>query len=88
MPHLLNLFFWLAIAAALLLQATEMALLSVLPKRRAHGSSAPSKNGCLCPEALARRLVRLRPRRRWRRTPGMQSGLPPPTFPAGWASPS
>ena len=50
----------------------------VLPKRRAHGSPLSGK-GCPCPEALARRLVRLRPQRRWRRTPGMKSGLPPPT---------
>jgi len=85
MLRLLNLFSLLAIAAALLLQAAGAALLFVLPKRRACDSPLPSPSGkgCPCPEALARRLVRLRPRRRWRRTPGMQSGLPPPAFPAG-----
>jgi hypothetical protein len=86
MSHLLNLF----IAAAHLLQVAGAVLLFVLPKRRACDSplSSLSGKGCPCPEALARRLVRLRPRRRWRRTPGMQSGMPPPAFPAGWTSPS
>jgi hypothetical protein len=76
---------WLVVFGLLLLFAVAFILRRALtPDFPAAHPTEHSLEGRTAPlPAKRRRPISHSPRKRWRRTPGMQSGLPPPTILAG-----
>jgi len=90
MPSLVILVLLLALFGLLLLFVAAFTLWRALTTEfpTAHPPECAPEDHAALHTASCHRPIADSPRKRWRRTPGMQSGLPPPTALTGRTSPS